>query len=351
MKFTLSELAKLTGSELIGDPNHKISNVADLDSAGVGDAAFFAPPAYVAARYETAMKNSQAGVTFLSDKSLIIDGRNFLINESPSRAFQVLLEKFLDARGSNTGFAGIHSSAIIHESAIIAEDVEIGPLCVIDKNVHIAKGTKVGAQVFLGASACIGEDCLIHPQVCIREYCTLGNRVILQPGAIIGSCGFGYTTDERGKHTKLEQLGTVVIDDDVEIGANTCIDRSRFKETRVGQGTKVDNLVQVAHGAELGQDNLMISLSAIAGSTKLGDRVVFAGQTAAAGHLTITNDCIFAGRSGITKSIKESGRYAGMPAVKLNDYNRMQAHQKRLADYVKEIKEMKKRIEELEKGS
>jgi len=348
MKWSLLEISELTDSELLGDPNYQISAVADLESAAAKDISFFAPPAYVKARYETALAKSQAGAIFIKDKALALGKHNYLLNESPSRAFQTLIEHFYADRSILTAFKDIHETAVIHESATVEEGVQIGPYVVIEKDVHIAKRSRILAHSYIGIASTIGEDCIIYPHVTIREHCTIGNRVILQSGSVIGSCGFGYTTNEKGEHSKLQQLGNVKLADDVEIGANSCIDRSRFKTTFIDQGTKIDNLVQIAHGVEMGKHNIMVSLCAIAGSTKLGDRVVVAGQSAFSGHLKIASDCLFAARSGITKSISKSGRYAGMPATPLQEYNREKAHTRRLSRYAEEIKDLKKRIAALE---
>jgi len=342
--FTLAELATLTQSRVVGDPTHVIENVADLESARSGDVSFLSNPAY-----SKAMLASQAGVVFISSEVPLAAGRNFLVTDSPSRAFQTTVEAFFgNSIHELSGFTGIHPRAVIHETAIIGEGSTIGPNVVIDKNVVIGKKTTIGAGAYIGLGTTIGDDCLIHPNVTIRERSKLGNRVIIQPGAVIGSCGFGYTTDAQGKHTKLNQVGIVIIEDDVEIGANTTIDRSRFKATLVGRGSKIDNLVQLGHGVVIGKNNIIVAQTGIAGSSETGDYVVLAGHVAIGGHLYITHKTMIAAMSGISKSINEPGKYGGVHALPLDAHLRNSVYLRNIDTYVKQIKELKKRIEALE---
>ena len=342
--FTLSELATYTKSELIGDGSYVVQDVADLESAGSEDVSFLSNLSYT-----KAMLASKAGVVFVLPNTPLVEGRNFLITDEPSRAFQSTVEAFFgESIHETTGFSGIHSSAVIHETAFISEGSSIGPHAVIDKNVIIGKNTFIGAGAYVGLGTRIGDNCFIHPHVTIRERTIIGNRVTIQPGAVIGSCGFGYTTDAQGKHTKLNQVGIVIIEDDVEIGANTTIDRSRFKSTLIGQGSKLDNLVQIGHGVTLGRHNIIISQTGIAGSSKTGNHVVLAGHVAVAGHLYITHGTQVAGMSGVRKSITKAGKYAGTRDLTLDEHLRNSVYLKNIETYVKEIKNLKLRIEALE---
>jgi len=336
--FTLKELAELTKSELVGDPKHTILNVASLESAGPEDISFLANPKHQPVRYLQAMRDSGAGAVFISPDVQQEEGKNYLVHSDPSQAFQTILEKFYDDPEIYTGFSDIHPSAVIHESAKIGENINIGPNAVIEKEVQIGNGSTVGAGTYIGPKSCIGENCIIHPNVTIREQVLIGNRVIIQPGVVIGSCGFGYATDQRGKHSKLKQLGTVSIEDDVEIGANTTIDRARFTETRIGSGTKIDNLVQIAHGVEVGSNCFIIGQTGIAGSTKIGNHVILAGQVAVNGHIEICDQVMVAAKSGISKSIHKPGKYGGVPAVPIHEYNRTMVHLRNIGKIIKELK-------------
>ncbi|MGZ3633116.1 MAG: UDP-3-O-(3-hydroxymyristoyl)glucosamine N-acyltransferase [Parachlamydiaceae bacterium] len=343
--YTLQELADLTQSTLVGDPHYCITNVESLELATPTDASFLSNP-----RYEKAMLKSEAGVIFVSALPSVekTQGRQFLVNGDPSRAFQQTAEAFYGTGAELTGFEDIHPTAVIHATATIGKGCAIGPYAVIDKNVVIGEGTMIGAGSYVGPCVKIGDQCLLHPRVTIRENCLIGNRVILQPGAVIGSCGFGYLTDKTGRHTKLNQLGTVILGDDVEIGANTTIDRARFKETEIKRGTKIDNLVQIGHGAVIGEDNMIVAQVGIAGSSKTGRHVTIGGQAALAGHLTVAPQVMIAGRAGVTKSITHSGIYGGFPARPIHEYNRTSVYLQNIDTHVAKIKALEARLNKLE---
>ncbi len=334
--FSLEELALLTKTTLVGNSQHRISNVADLDTADENDASFLANP-----RYERAMHSSKAGVIFINPNLPLIPGRNFLISDNPSRHFQMILEILNSNATVHSGFDGIHPTAVVHPTVKIGQCVTIGPYAIIEQDAIIGNNTFIGARVYCGVGTTIGNDCHLYPNVTIRERCHLGNRVIIQPGAVIGSCGFGYTTDAKGKHTKLNQVGTVTIEDDVEIGANTTIDRARFKTTRIGRGSKIDNQVQIAHGVIIGEDNIIVSQVGIAGSSKTGKNVVLAGQVGISGHITLADGVVMSARSGASKSIDKAGNYGGAPAMPMLEHNRMTVHLRNIDKYVRELKELR----------
>ena len=338
-QYTLSEIAKLTNSTLIGDPKKIILHVADLESAGPDDASFLAN-----SRYENAMESSKAGVIFVDGTSKLNNSKNYLINENPSRAFQQLIEFFHGSKQKLTAFDGIHPSAVIHPSATLGKNVQIGPLAVIDGDVSIGDNTIIGAGSVICYATSIGNDCLIHPRVTIREHCIIGNRVVVQPGAVIGSCGFGFITDKTGNHIKLNQIGNVIIEDDVEIGANTTIDRARFKSTKISFGSKIDNLVQIAHGVVIGKQNIIVSQAGIAGSTETGKHVIIAGQAGLTGHIKICDGVIIAAKTGVTKSITKPGKYGGFTALPLTEFNRNHVHTLKLEGHIKDLKDLKKRL-------
>lgn len=343
-EYTLEELAKLTNSQLIGNKDHKISSVADLESAGSQDVSFLANP-----RYTDAMRRSGAGVIFVNNDAPMQDGRNYLVTSDPSRAFQQILENFYAERLITTGFKGIHPSAVVHETAKIGANVHLGPNCVVDAYTTIGDGTSIGAGTSVGPFCTIGTGCQIHPNVTIRERTVIGNRVVIQPGAVIGSCGFGLTTDASGKHEKLSQVGHVVIENDVEIGANTAIDRARFKETRICSGVKIDNLVQIAHGVVIGSHSIIVAQAGIAGSTTLGRGVVMAGQSAATGHLKIADGTILAARAAVSKSITKPGQaFGGAPVMPMAEFHRNVVLMRNLEDFYNDFKKIKKRVEKLE---
>lgn len=340
--FTLEQLAKMTGAELIGNPTHVIQDVDDIYSATSHDASFISN-----SKYKDALSTTEAGVICVEKGFPLIEGKNYLLCQNPSKIFQVIAEAIINETIGSSPFEGIHAAAVIDPSATLKDGVNIGPYVVIDKDVIIGKGTTIYPGTYIGRGSEIGEDCMIYPNVVIRERCQIGNRVILQPGAIIGSCGYGYITDHKGKHIKLEQIGSVIIEDDVEIGANTTIDRARFKATRIGKGTKIDNLVQIGHNVQVGEDNLIVSQTGIAGSSKTGRHVMMGGQVGIVGHVELADGVMIATRGGVSKSLKTAGAYGGSPAMPISEYNKQQVHLRKIENYANRIKALEAALEEI----
>lgn len=343
--YQLSEIAQLLDVEMKGDPACIITGVRDLASAGCSDASFLANM-----RYKEAMLSSQAGVICLRPEEFPNDQRNYLLCSSPSKSFQQLVELFL-GRDEGSGFDEIHPTAVIHPSCQLGRGVRIGPYVVIDQGVKIGDQTQIGAHTSIGHQVEIGSHCTIHSHVTIRERCKLGHRVIVQPGAVIGSCGFGFIMGPDGRYEKLEQLGIVEIEDEVEVGACTTIDRARFGMTRIGRGTKLDNLVQIAHNVELGPHNIIVSQTGIAGSSKTGSYVVMGGQTGVVGHVEIADRVMIASRGGVSKSLTKPGeKYSGAPVLPLGEYNRQQVYLRKIAYYVKKLEELEETIQQLQES-
>ncbi len=341
--YTIAQLAALTSSEIVGDPNFLISGIDNLECAKEQDASFLANPLYI-----KDLKKTKAGVVFINQPFADLH-TNQLIHPHPSKAFQQIIELFHQDDLSVSGFTGIHPTTTIHPTAKIGQNVSIGPYTSIDQNVVIGDNTTIHSNVSIGPNVIIGKNNIIYSQVSIRENCTLGDFVILQPNAVIGSCGFGYTTDLRGRHTKLQHIGKVVIEDNVEIGACSCIDRSRFKETRIKCGAKIDNLVQIGHGVVVGDHSIIISQTGIAGSTVLGKHNIMAGQVGVVGHLELGDGIIIAARGAVTKNLKNPGKYGGAPALPEEKFYRQQMHLRKLDTYVEKIKELEEKLAQLEK--
>lgn len=340
--ISLDKLASLVKAELVGDANHLISGVETLDQARETEASFLANP-----RYCEAMRRSKAGVICVDRSTDLPKGKNYLLCDNPSETFQQILMFFRQGQTNESGFTDIHETAVIHPSAKIGSNVTIGPYCVIDRDVQIGNNTTLSSHVAIGPGTIIGENALIYQHVTVREHCFIGDRVILQPGCVIGSCGFGYIPNEKGEQTKVEQLGNVILEDDVEVGANTTIDRARFKETRIGKGTKIDNLVQIGHNVLLGKHNLIVAQTGIAGSSKTGNFVCCGGQVGILGHIEIEDGTLIATRSGVSKSLKR-GKYRGSPAIPIEQFNRKEVHLRKVDKYAEEIKQLKQKIKELE---
>jgi UDP-3-O-[3-hydroxymyristoyl] glucosamine N-acyltransferase len=331
MDKALFELADLTGAKLLGNGAHKIDGVAGLKSATASEASFLANSLYT-----PLLSNSKAGVICVSPEIETRQGQNYLISDDPSGTFQAIARIIL-GEGRKSGFSGIHETAVIHESVKIGANVTIGPYAIVDQDTAIGEGTTLSAHVYIGSGSVVGQGCFLYP-----------GSIILQPGAVIGSCGFGYLTNKQGEHEKLEQLGNVILEDDVEIGANSTIDRARFKTTRIGKGTKIDNLVQIAHNVELGSHNILAAQTGVAGTAKTGRNVIMGGQVGVVGHLEITDFVMIATRGGVSKSITKSGKYAGGPLMTLATHNKTQVHLRKIETYAKKLAELQKRLEELE---
>lgn len=334
LPLTLEEIAKITGTTLAGNPKLLISNVADLESATSDDISFLSNP-----RYEQAMLNSNAGAIFVPSSGNFPENKNYLLAQDPSLAFQKLIDHLFKDKKQLTGFSGIHPTAVVHPTAVIGKDATIGPHAVVDQHASIGDGTLIQAGCYIGPFVKIGSNCILHPHVTVREHCIIGDRVILQPGAVIGSCGFGYITDKTGKHLKLDQVGNVTIEDDVEIGANTTIDRSRFKTTRIGRGTKIDNQVQIAHGVTIGEGNIIVAQAGIAGSSATGRFVVIGGQVGIAGHLKIGDGVQIGAKSGVSKNLPK-GNFGGNPAIPLDEHQRQNVRVRHLAKLEQRVKNL-----------
>jgi UDP-3-O-[3-hydroxymyristoyl] glucosamine N-acyltransferase len=341
-EISLQEISTAIGATLVGEGNVLISGVADLEKALPSELSFYSNP-----RYHQKMLQSSAGAIIVPPTCEREVAKNYLIHESPSEAFQTALLLFPQLKAPLSGFSGIHKTAIIHPSATIGVNVVIAPYAVIDQNVHIHDDSYIGAFVYIGSGSCIGKKTHIHAHAVIREGSILGDRVIIQPGAVIGSCGYGYVTDKIGQHHKLIHVGNVVLENDVEIGANTTIDRARFDATIVGEGTKIDNLVQIAHNVKLGKHNLIIAQVGIAGSAELGNHVVLGGKVAVNGHITICDKVRVTACSGISKSITSSGDYGGVPVQILSEYNRNTVYLRKIGEVFQRLAQLEQKVEPL----
>lgn len=324
----LRELAELTGATIVGDPDYPIFGYADLDSAQKTDVSFFSHPQYTETRYASAMQRSQAGAIFVKKAPESLS-HHYLVHPDPSTAFQKIVEAFCGAR-KDSYFSGIHPSAVIHPTAQIGKGVTISPLAVIDANTSVGNGSFIGAGCYIGPHVSIGEACQIHPNVTIQAHTGIGDRVVIESGAVLGSCGFGFSTNNKGEHTRIKQLGKVVVEEDVEIGANTTIDRARFTETRIGKGSKIDSNVVIGHNVQIGCHTILCGHVGVAGSAKIGSHVVIAGQCGINGHITLDDGVMVAAKSGVTKSLSK-GKYSGYPAEPVAEFNRAQATLRKLS--------------------
>lgn len=336
MSLTLSELARQVGGDIVrGELSFSIEGIAALDEAGPSELSFLGNE-----RYRQQFLETKAGVVFVPPG--VTEGPEstaLIAVENPSLAFGMAVKHFTTAH-ARVFTPGIHPAAVIDEAAELdPEKVRVHAGAVVMAGAVIGDGTEIGPNAVVGENVRIGKDCHLHALVSIRERCVLGDRVIVQPGAVIGSDGFGYETVE-GRHVKMDQIGIVVLEDDVEIGANTAIDRARFGRTVIGAGSKIDNLVQVAHNVQIGEHNLLVSQSGVAGSSKTGKYVVLAAQAGVAGHVKIGDQAMFAGRCGVTTDMEGGATYGGYPAQPHMDEQRQKAALRKLPDLIKRVKRL-----------
>jgi UDP-3-O-[3-hydroxymyristoyl] glucosamine N-acyltransferase len=303
----LADIASALGARLEnGSPETKISGVAGIDQAVPGQITFVANPKYAAAA-----KITKASAVIVAEDFPAIDAAT-LRSKNPYLAFARCLELFYQPPRYAPS---VHPTAVIHASAKIGANVHIGPYVVIDEGVEIGKNAVLLAHVVIYRNAKIGDNFFAHAHAVVREHCCVGNNVILQNGAVIGADGFGFAKDDSGKWRKIVQSGPTVIEDDVEVQANACVDRASVGETHISRGTKIDNLVQVGHGSSVGEDTLLCAQVGLAGSTEVGDRVILAGQVGVAGHCKIGDGATATAQSGIPNDVPAGAVVSGYPAI------------------------------------
>ncbi len=335
---SLQQLADQVGGQVQGDPKVQIERVAPIDQAGKGEITFVSNPKYLAK-----LSASEASAVIVPP-GVEAPGKNLLVVANPYLAFAKILT-FLQTEPLPV--QGIMAGAQVAESAEIGNGVTIHPGCVIGENVRIGAGTTLFPNCVIYDDVTIGADCLLHAGVIVREGCRLGDRVILQPAAVIGSDGFGFAPDGQAYY-KIPQVGIVVLEDDVEIGSCSCVDRAALGETRIRRGTKLDNQVQIGHNVELGEDNILVAQVAIAGSTKVGNHCTLGGQSALAGHITVGDNVMLAARGGVSNDLKSNQVLSGAPALPHKQWLKATMSFPKLPEMRKQLQQMAKRLEELE---
>ena len=340
MKTTVAEIATMINGLTQGGPDNleiEIRGVAAVDEAGPGDITFFGNPKYLAA-----LRSTQAAAVLVPlDFSEEIRAIAIRV-ENPSMAFAAIVEHFAPKPVDHV--PGIHPTAVIADGVRLGADVSIAAHVVIEADAVIGARSVIGANSYIGHTAVLGEDCLLHPLVTVREGCQIGDRVVIHSGTVIGSDGFGYE-QIKGRHVKIPQVGIVQIDADVEIGANVAIDRARFGRTWIQEGTKIDNLVQIAHNVIVGPHCILISQTGISGSTRLGRHVITAGQAGLVGHIHVGDGAIIGAKSGVSKSVPAGEMWFGIPATPARLYKEKLAYNNRLKDLFARVKELEKKLE------
>jgi UDP-3-O-[3-hydroxymyristoyl] glucosamine N-acyltransferase len=335
VSFTLQELVSTSNGELVGDPKLKITGAASLAEATSGEISFFANRKYIGL-----LRKTRASAVFVpSDFGEPLTAAQVRVSD-PTKAFEQVVLKF--APKPITFSPGVHPSAIVGSSVRLGERVSIQPHAVIEDDSEIGDDTIIGAGSYIGHETTIGAACLIYPLVTIRERSRIGSRVLIHSGAVIGADGFGFEM-VGGRQQKIQQLGIVQIDDDVEIGANTTVDRARFGRTWIQQGVKIDNLVQIAHNVIIGKNSVIVAQTGISGSTRVGERVTMAGQVGIVGHVEIADDSIIAAQSGVSKNVP-GGVWFGYPAGPIDQTKQQIAWIRSLGKLFARVKEIEKKL-------
>ena len=334
----LSELAARLDCRLEGDGELDVMRVAGIQDAQPGDVTFLANP-----KYEKLLATTLATAVILKEEAPAAPC-SMLRARDPYLAFARAVSLFAPV---SRPAPGVHMLAAIAAEARLGADVSVGPFVAIGEGARIGDRTVIYPNVTIGAGATVGSDCTIHSNVAVRERCTLGDRVILQNGVVIGGDGYGFVRRGDGTHEKIPQVAVVIIEDDVELGANTTVDRPAVGETRIKAGTKIDNLVQIGHGVTVGRNVLMAAQVGIAGSTDVEDDVVFGGQVGVGGHLTIGRGAIAVGQSGVTNSLDPGAFVAGYPAIDSRDWRKASVLFRRLPEMKRRIEQLEARVAEL----
>lgn len=339
MVKSLEEIAAIVGGTVVGDADLEITGITNIEDAGPGEITFAVQP-----HLEKAATSNAAAV--IVPETVTVFAKPIIRVNNPRIAFTKVLEVFTPQEMVPRG---VHPTAVVGSDVFVGRNVAVMAYVVIADNVSIGDNTIIYPHVYLGEGVTIGADTIVYPNVSVYRHSEIGSKVIIQAGAVIGSDGFGFVT-VAGKHHKVPHAGAVVIEDNVEIGANVTIDRGTTGYTRVMRGTKIDNLVHLAHNVIVGENCLLVAYTGISGSTTIGNNVTFAGQSGSVGHITIGDNCTFAGRAGVTGNVPANSFYAGFPARPHREWLKGEASQRKIPNLLKKVQELETRLAELEKN-
>lgn len=339
MRITVEQLAALVGGTIDGDNTAIIDNYSKIEEATPGCLTFLANPKYTHYIYTTHATAVLVRNDFKPEHPV---SATLIRVEDPYETLAQLLNHVSSMQPAKQG---IEQPCFM--ASEVPDDAYVGAFAYVGKNVTMGKNVKIYPQAYVGDNVTLGDDVILYPGVKIYHGCRIGNRCIIQAGAVIGADGFGFAPKEDGTYEKIAQVGIVILEDDVEIGANTTIDRATMGATVIKRGTKLDNLIQVAHNVEIGENNVMAAQVGIAGSTKIGNHNMVGGQVGFAGHITVGDGNGFGAQSGIPNSVGSKERILGTPGINALDFARQQVHLKRLAEMARDIKELKKAVNNL----
>ncbi len=353
MQFTAKQISEFLNGTVDGNPDVSVTELSKIENGKEGTLSFLSNP-----KYENFLYSTQASVVIVSKsfKPTQKYTSTLIRVDNPYSAFTILLDKYNEAINAQKEQSGIESSAYVHPTARIGKNVFIGAFTYIAENVEIGDGCKINTQTYIGSDTKIGNNCILFPGVKIYHSCVIGNRVNIHANTVIGSDGFGFAPQIDGTYNKIPQIGNVIIEDDVEIGANTAIDRATMGSTIIRKGAKIDNLIQIAHNVEVGANTVVAAQSGISGSTKVGANSVIGGQVGIAGHLTLARGTQIGAQAGINSNITEENKqWSGSPAQPLSNWMRASVIFKHLPSIQKRINmlesELKKLTAELEKNT
>ena len=342
MEFSAQQIADFLKGEVIGDPAVTVSDFSKIEEGRPGTLTFLSNPKYTEYIYTTKASIVLVNADFVADRTI----SSTLIRVANS--YEALASLLSLVESMKPKKSGISSLSSISERAELGDNAYIGSYVVIEEGAKIGKNVRIYPNVYIGENVTIGDDVILYPGVTIYHGCKVGNRCILHAGCVVGSDGFGFAPSEDGHYDKIPQIGIVTLEDDVEIGANTTIDRSTMGTTLIKRGAKLDNLIQIAHNVEVGEDTVMAALTGIAGSTKIGKRCMFGGQSGVVGHVNIADGSILAARAGVTKDLTlPNAAYSGYPQLKLNDFQKSYACFRQLPTMRNQLNDLKKKIDEL----
>ena len=344
MEFTAQQIADLLKGTIVGDPTTKISSFSKIEEGAEGTITFLSNPKYEQFIYET-----KASIVLVNnDFTPTSEIKATLIKvQNAYSSLAILLDLAEKAKSKKNG---VDSLAFISATASIETDCYIGAFVFIGENVRIGKGCKIYPHTYIGDNAVIGDNTTFYPHSTVYEGCVIGQNCIIHAGAVIGSDGFGFAPEGDGAYKKIAQIGNVLIEDNVEVGANTTIDRAVMGSTIIRKGVKLDNLIQIAHNVEVGENTVMAALVGIAGSTKIGSNCMFGGQSGACGHLTVGDGSKVAAQTGIINNKPPNSEIMGMPAIPLKNFLRSSLHFEKLPDIYRTISRLEKEVEELKKN-
>jgi len=345
MEFTAKQIASFLSGEIEGNPDVSVNTLSKIEEGVTGSLTFLSNPKYTPFIYSTNASVVLVNKDFIAEQPI---GATLIRVDDPYSSLAILLTMVSQAKPGKTGIDPKSSIAV---SATLGENLYVGTFAIIGENAKIGNNTKIHAQVYVGDGVKIGSDCVIYPGVKIMDDCVIGNGCILQPGAIIGADGFGFAPQNAGDYQKIPQIGNVILEDNVEIGANTTIDRATMGSTVIRKGVKLDNLIQIAHNVEIGDNTVIAAQTGISGSTKVGKNCMIGGQVGMAGHIHVADGAMIGAQSGLSNSVLDTSHALfGTPAINNKKFARSFAIYKQLPDLNLEIGMLRKEIEALKKN-